>query len=295
MQLYNDYNSYLKTKYGSKVYRIGLDAGLSCPDRCIYCNIEGSRSSYTKHKDSVATQLSTRVEYLKRKKGAKKFIAYFQSHTNTYAPVERLKSIYDEILPFKEIIGISIGTRPDAVDRDKLGLISSYQDRYEVWIEYGLQSIHDRTLKAINRGHSFKDFVDALDSTKKLNIPVCAHIILGLPGETPGDMMATAKKLSEMKIDGIKIHLLHILKGSELEKLYYEDKVRVLEEDEYVQLVCDFLENLSKDVIVQRLTGEGPRLNHIAPSWALDKIGTINKIKETLEKRGSCQGFKLIF
>lgn len=290
MKLYNDYSSYLKQRYGSKVYRIGIDAGFSCPNTCAYCNENGSRSSYADPKEPVEKQLSSRIEYLKKAKGAAKFIAYFQAFTNTNSPAQQLKEIYDCILPFKEIVGLSIGTRPDCVDTDKLKLIASYKDSYEVWMEYGLQSIHDRTLKAIGRGHDFNDFLKAYDETRKLSIPVCAHVIIGLPGETGKEMVETARKLTELKVDGVKIHLLHILKGSYLEKLYNDGLVKVLEREEYVELVCDFLENLSGDIIVQRLTGQGARGEHIAPGWALDKIGTIQRIEDTLRKRGSHQG-----
>lgn len=301
MKLYNDYNSYLKDKYGSRVYRIGLDAGFSCPNRdgakgiggCIYCNEDGSRASYTNPKDPVSKQLAGRIKYLKEKRGAEKFIAYFQAFTNTYAPLDRLKKIYDEVLPFDGIVGISIGTRPDTIDRDKLKLMASYKDRYEVWLEYGLQSSHDKTLKYINRGHKFGDFLKALSITKEFDISVSAHIILGLPGETKDDMLETAGKMTELGIDGIKIHLLHILKGSALEKLYNEGKIKILEQDEYAELVCDFLEHISPNIIVQRLTGEGTRPNHIAPLWAFDKIGTINKIKRALLQRQTYQGFRL--
>lgn len=292
MRLYNDYNTYLRSKYGTKVYRIGLDAGFSCPHRCIYCNEDGSRSSYADPGEPIQKQLSNRIGYLKKTNSAAKFTAYFQAFTNTNAPAPWLKSIYDQILPFEDIVGLSIGTRPDCVDADKLKLISSYKNRYEVWLEYGLQSIHDRTLKAIGRGHNFNDFLKAYSETKKISIPVCVHIILGLPGETREDIIATARKLTELKVDGVKIHLLHILKGSGLEKPYKDGNLRVLKQEEYVDLVCDFLENLSEDIIIQRLTGQGKRADHIAPLWALDKIGTIQKIKETLVKRGSYQGIK---
>lgn len=301
MKLYNDYNSYLKQRYGCKVYKIGLYAGFTCPNRdgtkgvggCIYCNEDGSRASYADLRKSVKEQLESRIDYLKEKRGAKKFIAYFQAFTNTYAPPERLKSMYDEVLSFKDIVGISIGTRPDAIDSEKLRLIASYNERYEVWMEYGLQSIHDRTLKYINRGHDFNAFLDAVTITREFALPICVHVILGLPGETREDMTATAKKMAELKIDGIKIHLLHILKGSALELLYAKGRVRLLSEDEYVGLVCDFLEYLPPDTIIQRLTGEGGGEEHIAPAWASNKIGTINKIQETLKRRGSRQGFKI--
>ena len=300
MQLYNDYAAYLKSKYGCRVYRIGLDGGFSCPNRdgtkgaegCVFCNADGSRSYYTNPAQSVKEQLASRIDYLKQARHAAKFIAYFQAFTGTYAPIKTLKKAYDQILDFDEIVGLSIGTRPDAIDAEKLGLISSYRDRYEVWIEFGLQSAHNRTLEAINRGHTFEEFVTASELADKAGVKICAHVILGLPGETREDMLKTAGRLSALKVDGVKIHLLHILRGSPLEKLYDEGGVRVLTQADYVELVCDFLENLSPDIMIQRLTGEGTRANHVAPLWALDKIGTINKIKEELIHRKSCQGFK---
>jgi len=276
------YNDYLKTKYGCKVYKIALDAGFSCPNMksggCIYCNSKGSRASYVNPADTIRKQLETRMEYLKKAKGAKKFIAYFQAHTNTYALPDELKAAYDQITGFSGVVGLSIGTRPDAIDREKLKLIASYKEKYEIWLEYGLQSANDKTLKRINRGHTFDDFSIAVKLAKEFGIPVCAHVILGLPGETKSDMMATAKKLAGLKIEGIKIHLLHILKGSKLEELYRQGKIGLLEQDEYAGLAREFLSNLSPDIIVQRLTGQGSKDDHIAPAWALDKAGTIKKI-----------------
>ncbi len=296
--LYNDYNTYLRSKYGCRVYRIGLDAGFTCPNRdgtkgfsgCLYCNGAGSRSPYAGTGASVTEQLRSRIEFLKTSKGAEKFIAYFQAFTNTHAPAEKLKALYDCVLPFNDIVGISIGTRPDTVDREKLELISSYKNRYEVWIEYGLQSIHNKTLRNIKRAHTFEDFQSSLALTRGFGILACCHVILGLPGETKDDMMKTAKMLTDLRIDAVKIHLLHVLRGSELEKLYAKGKVKLMEESEYVELVCDFLENLSPKIIIQRLTGQGDRSSHIAPAWAMDKHNTINRVGETLRKRGTCQG-----
>lgn len=298
MKPYNDYSSYLRNKYGCKVYRIGLDAGFSCPNRdgtigragCSYCNDDGSRSSYTNPAHSVQEQLKSRIEYLKAKKSACKFIAYFQAFTNTHAPVNRLKAAYDNALLFNEIVGISIGTRPDAVDKDKLSLVASYKKNLEVWLEYGLQSVNEKTLKSIKRGYTFDDFVTAFKMAKDLGIPVCAHVIIGLPGEKRDDIIGTAQSCSKLKIDGIKIHALHILKNSPMEKLYNEGAIQLLTQNEYVSLTCDFLEHLSPEIIIQRLTGQGGRESHIAPLWALDKISTINKIDEELKNRGSFQG-----
>lgn len=287
MRLYNDY---LRGKYGSKVHRIAIDAGFTCPNRdgtkgtegCIYCNSNGSRASYVNPARSVRDQIKARIEYLQSSKAAKKFIVYFQAFTNTHAPVEQLKNIYDAVLDFDGIVGISIGTRPDAIDREKLGLIASYKKKYEIWIEYGLQSAHDRTLEWIGRGHTFDDFAQAVRMTKEFGIPICAHVILGLPGETRKEMLQTARKIKELGVEGIKLHVLHVLKGSRLEKLYKEGKIRLLEEDEYVGLACDFLKNLSPDIIVQRLTAQGSKADHIAPLWALDKTGTIKKITASI-------------
>jgi len=280
------YNDYLRSKYGCKVYRIALDAGFSCPNietgGCIYCNSKGSRASYIDPALTIQKQLEIRIKYLKETKNAKKFIAYFQAHTNTYASIDKLRAAYDQVTGFDGIVGISIGTRPDAIDREKLKMIASYKNRYDLWLEYGLQSIHDKTLKSINRGHTFDDFLNALKLTKKFDIPVCVHVILGLPGETRSEMMATAKKIAELKIEGIKIHLLHILKGSKLEELYKKGDIRLLGQDEYVELVREFLNNLPPDIIVQRLTGQGSKSDHIAPLWALDKTGTIKKIAEAI-------------
>jgi len=283
MRLYNDY---LRAKFGCKVHRIALDAHFTCPNRdgtkgaggCAYCNADGSRASYINSKTSVKEQLSSGIKHLKDTKDAKKFIAYFQAFSNTYGPVNRLKEAYDPVLEFEDIVGISIGTRPDTIDKEKLKLISSYMDGREVWIEYGLQSIHNKTLKMMNRGHAFADFLQAVRITRQFKLPVSAHVILGLPGETKADMMETAKTLAGLKIEGIKLHVLHILKGSMLEKLYNEGNIKLLEQDEYVELVCAFLKHLPPDIIVQRLTGQGSREDHIAPLWALDKLGTINRI-----------------
>lgn len=292
MKRYNDYSSYLKTRFGSKVYRIGLDAGFGCPGRCAYCNSNGSRSSYTDPAKSIREQLAGRIAYLKKHKLAQKFVAYFQSHTNTFAAPDLLKDTYDSILPVDCIVGLSIGTRPDCIDDEKLDIIASYVPRYEVWIEYGLQSIHDRTLNAIGRGHTLTDFMNAIRLTRKHPIKICAHVILGLPGESKRDMLATADTLSEIGIDAVKIHPLHILKGSALEGDYERGGIELLTENEYVDIACDFLERLSPEIIIQRLTGQGTRQDHIAPLWALDKPGTLIKIDEEMAGRGSRQGLK---
>ena len=281
------YNDYLKAKYDCKVYRIGLDAGFTCPNRdgtkgvggCLYCNENGSRAVYADPALSVRDQLKSRIAYLQKTRAAKKFIAYFQAFSNTYAPLKKLNAVYDEALPFDNIVGLSIGTRPDVIDKEILSLIASYKTRFDVWIEYGLQTIHNKTLRAINRCHTYEDFLNAVRVTREFSIPICAHVILGLPGESRDDMMETALELKRLEIEGVKIHLLHVLKGSGLEGLYKKGALKLLSQDEYVRLAADFLENLPQKTIIYRLTGEGPSGEHIAPEWARDKLGTLNKIK----------------
>jgi len=227
---------------------------------------------------------------LSRRYKAKKYIAYFQSFTNTYAPLDTLKSLYEEALAIDDVIGLSIGTRPDCVDEPVLKLIGSYAKSHLIWIEYGLQSIHDKSLALINRGHDFQCFKDAVDATLNRGIKICAHVILGLPEETRSHMIETATTIAKMGIDGIKLHLLYVIKGTKLEKLYQQGTYKCLEQQEYVNLVCDFLERIPGDVIIQRLTGDPHPEELAAPQWSVKKAQTLSLIKETLEKRDSWQG-----
>jgi uncharacterized protein len=194
-------------------------------------------------------------------------------------------------LKHPDIVGISIGTRPDCVDREKLKLIAQFKDDYYTWIEYGLQSIHDKTLKAINRGHDFDCFLRAYELSKNVGLNICAHVILGLPGETRDDMLKTARKLAELKVDGVKIHMLCALKETQLSQLYETGKISLMPEDEYIQTVCDFLEILPAETTIHRLAGNGLKKNLIAPCWLGKKLDTLNKIDKELEKRNSYQGY----
>ena len=212
---YNQFSAYLKNKFGAKVYKITIDAGFSCPNRdgtistggCIFCDESGSFSQAHSNILSIEEQINTGAETLSKRFKAEKFMAYFQAYSNTYKPVDELKQIYDASLNHKDIVGISIGTRPDCVDEEKLKLISSYNKNYYTWLEYGLQSVHNKTLKKINRGHDYETFLNAYKKTKEYGINVCVHVILGL-WETHDEMMETAKRLAELKVDGVKIHML---------------------------------------------------------------------------------------
>lgn len=313
---YNQYSAHLKQKFGVKVYKITLDAGFSCPNRdgggnvtlnpsmsvqlnedgissggCIFCDDGGSFSQAHSNLLSIEQQLEAGVENLSNRFKAKKFMSYFQAYSNTYKSVAELEKIYKSALKHPDIVGISIGTRPDCVDKEKLELISSFKDDYYTWVEYGLQSIHDKTLKAINRGHDFRCFMEAYEMSKEAGVNVCAHVILGLPGETKQDMLKTAQKLSELKVDGVKIHMLCALEGTKLSDMYNEGKISFMSEEDYLNTVCDFLEILHPETTIHRLAGNGLKKNLIAPRWLGKKLDALNKIDRELERRDSYQGF----
>ena len=298
---YNRFSDHLKNLYGVKVYKVTLDAGFTCPNRdgtisnegCVFCDNGGSFSQLYPNNISVKEQLDLGITLAIDKYKAEKFLAYFQAYSNTYKPVNELKIIYDEALSHEDVIGMSIGTRPDCVDEEKLDLISDYTKKHYIWLEYGLQSIHDRSLKFINRGHDFAAFVNALKNTQKRNINVCAHVILGLPNETKQDMLETAKVLGDLGVNGVKIHLLCVLNNTRLAKLYFQGKIPMMEEDEYVETVCDFLELLPPSVTIHRLAGNGLKPNMLAPGWLSKKFIILNKIDKLLEERNSFQGSKL--
>ena len=299
---YNLFSSYLKKKFNEKVYKVTLDAGFSCPNRdgtlsnvgCIFCDDSGSFSQAHSNKLSIENQLEIGMNTLKKRFKANKFLSYFQAYSNTYKPVQELKLLYDKALTPNDVVGISIGTRPDCVDEEKLNLIASYNKTKEVWLEFGLQSANDKTLKMINRGHDFKCFENAYLKAKERNINVCVHVILGLMNETYDDIMYTAKTLSKLKPDGVKFHMLCVLKNTPLEKIYRKNNFKLLNEDEYVDIICDFLEILPPNTTIHRIAGNGLNKLLIEPKWIMNKFETLNKIDKTLEKRNSCQGINYL-
>ncbi len=310
MKRYNDFNSFLRRTFGCRVQKVTIDAGFTCPNRdgrvgwggCIYCDARGSGAFGIERRRSVKAQVEIGMHRLKERYNAQKFIAYFQAFTNTYAPVEVLKKLYDEALQFDDVIGLAIGTRPDCVPEPVLQLIESYSRRYQVWVEYGLQSIHDQTLALINRGHTYADFVDAVQRTKGRGILICAHVIIGLPDESDAEIMETAKGVASLGLDAIKIHSLYVVEGTPLAKLYRRGKFyvggiplwRTLDFDEYVELACDFLEYLPPQMIIQRLVGEGSRDTLVAPLWILQKDAILKAIDRELERRDSYQGKRYV-
>lgn len=296
---YNQFSAYLKNKYGAKVYKITIDAGFSCPNRdghistggCIFCDDGGSFSQAHSNRLSIEEQVTVGAETLAKRFKAQKFMSYFQAYSNTYKPVNELEKIYSSALCHKDIIGLSIGTRPDCVDNDKLKLISSYKDDYYTWVEYGLQSVHNKTLKRINRGHDYDTFLRAYEKTKKYGINVCVHVIFGL-WETHEEIMQTAQTLAKLGIDGVKIHMLVALEGTKLAQIYENGEITFMSEEEYLNTVCDFLEYMPPTTTIHRLAGNGLKKELIAPRWIGKKLDCLNKIDKELLRRNSYQGIK---
>ncbi len=302
---YRPYSQYLQEKLGAKTYKLTLDAGFTCPNRdgtkayggCTFCDQTGSSSREQDLRDSITEQLLKNMDKQRKRFKAEKFIAYFQSFTNTYAPVERLKALYDEaVSAHPDIVGLAISTRPDCVDEEKLALIASYKDRVPyVSVEYGMQTIHDRTLDLLNRAETYEDFRIAYELTQKYDIEHCIHVILDLPGESWEDQMATADKLAELKVHGVKIHLLCAMEKTPLAAQYLRGEWQPLDQDAYVQLICDFIERLHPDTVIHRVAGNGHRLHVVAPLWLQKKLELMNEIEAEFARRGTRQGDKCRF
>ena len=299
---YTDLNTYFRSTFGCRVQKIAVDAGLTCPNRdgttgtggCIYCNDVGSGTGFLEKGISISEQISRGKQHLARRYKAKKFMVYFQSFSNTYAPLPVLEKIYGEALQFPEVVGLSIGTRPDCIGEPVLDLLQNYAAHHLIWLEYGLQSAHDETLALINRGHDAACFAGAVRKTRDRGLKVCAHVIIGLPGEGRTHVLQTAEFLAGLGIDGVKLHLLYVVRGTRLHTLHREGAYQCLEQDAYVALVCDFLEHLPEQVVVQRLTGDPHPHELVAPAWALDRNETFARINRELEKRDTRQGRKAL-
>jgi len=292
------FSHYLKDLFGGRVHKISVDAGFTCPNRgdtrrkpgCLFCDPDGSGAVGIERGLPVAQQIEQGKEVMVRKYKARQFIAYFQPFSNTYAPPEKLRALYDEALGVSGVVGLAVGTRPDCLPDDVLDLLAEYHHRTYFWLELGLQTIHDATLATLRRGHDYACFLKAYQGARARGLRVCVHVILGLPGESREQILATADEMARLKVDGIKIHLLHVLKGTPLGDLYEKGEVPVLSQEDYVQLAVDFLERLHPDTLVHRLTGDGPRDILLAPLWSLNKWEVLNAIDGELERRGSRQG-----
>ncbi len=297
---YYSFNSFLKEKFGERVQKITLDAGLGCPNRdgtrgwggCIYCDEYGSGSGARKKFPNLRSQALAGMEYLRKRYQAHKFIPYFQSFSNTYASLETLRSLYEQVVDIPDVVGLAVGTRPDCLSKEILELLSSYTPRLMVWLELGLQSVNNQTLRFINRGHTFEEFLEGYHLASHYPLLICLHVIIGLPGENRSNIINTAREVARLKPDGIKIHSLYVNKGTPLEKLYHEKKYTPLSQGEFVDLASLFLELIPPDTVIQRLTGDPRPQELIAPEWTLEKQKTIRLIQNKLKDRNSWQGEK---
>ena len=291
------FNSYLQRLFGERVHRISIDAGFDCPnldgtlnsDGCLYCNNKAF-GTYARTNSPIEEQIGDSIKFYNERLGVNKFIAYFQSFTNTYATLEVLKEKYEVIRKFPQIVGLAISTRPDCVDEERIKLISRYKEEYLVWLEYGLQTTHNHILKKINRQHTYQDFLKACELSRKYGINVGVHMILGLPFATYNDMIQDAQNIARLDIQGIKFHILHTLRDTVLCQMYERGEIDLLTKNEYVRIICDFLERIPSSWVVLRLVSTAFSEYLVAPSWINAKSQVIEDIKKELKNRESRQG-----
>ncbi len=295
---YHTLNYYFKNRYGKKTFKVSLNGNFSCPNKvngkgCIFCSRLGSGDFAGNKELDLITQFNQVKNIMKKKWPNSYYIGYFQANTNTYAPVPILKEKYEQILSLPNVVGLNIATRSDAITKDCYDYLSKLSKRTNLIVELGLQSIHEKTLKFINRGHDLQNFENSVKELQKRGIEVVVHIINGLPGETKEDMLETIKYLNNLKIDGIKIHMLHIIEDTDLADYYKENPFHILTKEEYIDIVVSQLEYLSPEIVIHRITGDPKKEDLIAPTWLLKKFCVLNDIDKELVKRNTYQGAKL--
>ncbi len=291
---YRALGPYLRQRFGGPVFKVPVDAGFSCPNRdgttgtggCIYCN--NSSFSPGRARLPVRRQIAEGIAAGRRK--AERYIAYFQSFSNTHGLPDQLRALYEEALACPGVVGLAIGTRPDCLPGPVLDCLADLSRRHPLWLELGLQTASDRTLSAINRGHSAAEFEEAVTRCRAAGIEVVAHLILGLPGEGPREMMASARFLTRLKVQGVKLHLLHVVRDTVLERRYYQGRVPLMGPRQYVEQVCDLLEILPPATVIHRLQADCPEALLVAPAWINRKSSILNDINRTMENRDSWQG-----
>ncbi|MGM0442158.1 MAG: TIGR01212 family radical SAM protein [Elusimicrobiota bacterium] len=296
---YFNYSRYLKERFDAKVYKVSVDAGFGCPNLdgkesetgCIYCDNRAFSYNTGGKEKTIEKQIEDGMKFMESRYGAEKFIVYFQARTNTYTKPEILREKLEVVRKFDRVVGIAIGTRPDYVNAAILDVIAEYSEDYEIWMEYGLQSIHDETLNKINRNHSYQNFIQAVELTRHYEkFKICAHIILGLPGESKENMMETAKELARLKLEGLKIHPLYVIKGTKLEEMYNDGAFSPLSSYEYIDILSRVLSLLHPDTVIQRVTGTCPEEYLVAPEWINEKNKLLKSLDTKLEKDGLWQG-----
>lgn len=299
---YYHYSRYLRRHFGEKVYRISLDAGCSCPTRdgklgtggCLYCNNSSFVPQRAANLPPVRTQLLEGIENTRKRQKTAKFFAYFQAYTNTYKPITELEQLYRSVLDIPGVVGIIIATRPDCVDADILNLLADIGQNTYVSIEYGIESVYDKTLEWVRRGHTFTVTRRAFEQTKKAGIHTGGHIIFGFPTESRQEILLSAAVLNALQPDALKIHHLHVVKNSGLAELYRQKPFALFTESEWIILISDFLERLAPEIVIQRLVGDAQPGTLIAPQWQMPKIRILQGIQAELTRRGTYQGARVI-
>jgi uncharacterized protein len=297
---FRSYNRWLQDKFGQRVYKVIVDAGFTCPNRdgtvatggCTYCNNNSFRPPSAIKTDPVRDQVRDGIEYIRKRFDAKKFIVYFQPFSNTYAGTEYLRSLYTNALDHPDVVGLAIGTRPDCVDSEKIRMIEEIAQRTFVSLEFGVESIYDDTLRRVNRGHDYGAFLRAIALTRGRSIHIGAHLILGFPWETREQWLAMADEISRVGVDALKIHHLHIVRGTALAAEYARRPFRILAYDEYLELLCDFIERLDSAIVIERLFAKAPTGLLVAPRWKRTKSDLVKDIHKKFEQRDVWQGAK---
>lgn len=295
---YYTWNHQLKNHFGEKIIKVPLDGGFDCPNRdgsvasggCTFCSQRGSGDFAGDRGEDIIDQFHTVKNRMNRKWKKGKYIGYFQAFSNTYAPVEELKVMFESILRQEDVVGLSIATRPDCLPDDVVEYLADLNQRTHLWVELGLQTVHERTALLINRAHDYECYKEGVEKLRKHNINVCAHVINGLPLETPEMMLETVEEVSRLDIQGIKIHLLHLLKKTPMVKQYEKGLVELMSQEDYIQLTADQIERLPASITIHRLTGDGPAELMIGPMWSMNKWSVLNGIDDELKRRGSWQG-----
>ncbi|MFL0248644.1 TIGR01212 family radical SAM protein [Candidatus Clostridium stratigraminis] len=295
---YNSLNYFLREKFGGKVFKISLDAGFSCPNRdgtisrggCIFCSERGSGDFAGNRIFSIEKQFEDIKKMMNKKWKVGKYIAYFQAYTNTYAPINILREKYETALKEEGVVALAIATRPDCLSEETLDLLEELSKRVYLWVELGLQTSNERTARLINRGYSLEVFETALRKLNERKIDVVVHSIFGLPEEDKEDILNTIKYIADRPIKGIKLHLLHLMKNTPLVRLYEQGRLKFLEEEEYIEILCQAITMLPQDVVIHRLTGDAPRELLIGPMWSLKKWEILNSIDRKLIEKDMFQG-----
>lgn len=295
---FRSYNRWLKERFGERVYKVIVDAGFTCPNRdgtvatggCAYCNNSSFRPPSAIKTDPIRQQVDEGIEYIRKRFEARKFIVYFQPFSNTYAETSHLNELYRSAIDHPDVVGLAIGTRPDCVDREKIDMIEGLAEDTFVSIEFGLESIYDDTLRRVNRGHDYRAFLDAMELVRGTRLHVATHIILGFPWETREQWLNMADEVSRQPIHALKIHHLHLVRGTALARQYLQSPFPLLGFEEYVELLGEFLERLRPDIIVERLFGEAPLQLLVAPRWNRTKNQMILDVRRALEERNVVQG-----